>query len=275
MHWILQRRLKKLSQHAEPDPRFVRALEARLHAQMKPRGWQSPLLRFGAALASLVCIVGGTTGAYAYESEQVVPGHFLYPVRERIEHIEEQIAITPEKRVEVAVKHIERRIHEYGVLNRANQPIPPEQVAKIDDSIQRAVDDTLLIDAEKAEVLPVEISVPVKEEPLPANVPPIRKPELQAPVAMPTPVKPLIGIEKPESSLEQKIQRLNPQTRLRFEQIQKERQRIMDARSATSSREGIQRQNGEVLQSRLLELQRRIEMERRKARMEMLQMTNQ
>jgi hypothetical protein len=216
MHWILQRRLKKLSQHAEPDPRFVRALEARLHAQMKPRGWHSPLLRFGAALASLVCIVGGTTGAYAYESEQVVPGHFLYPVRERIEHIEERIATTPEKRVEVTVKHVERRMHEYEILSRTRRPIPPEQVAKIDASIQRAVDETLLIDAEQEEVLPTEIPVTVKEEPVPVSVPPVRAPELQAPAGMPLPVKPSVEIkkletvvvEKSEPSLEQKIQRL-------------------------------------------------------------------
>ncbi len=301
MHWTLKRRLKKLSQRAEPDPRFVQALEARILSQMKPRGWQSSLLRFGAALASFVCIVGGTTGVYAYESEQVLPGHFLYPVRESIEYIEEQIATTPEKRVEVTVKHIERRMHEYVVLNRTNRPIPPEQVAKIDASIQRAVDETVLIDAKKREALPKELPPENKEKPLPVevepkailvatstpvNVPPVRKPEPKKPEPIQPPVKPQAVLEKPERSLEQKIQSLDPQNRLRFQQIQKERESIakvlratstepVNARVTTSSREDVQRQNqGDMLQGRLLELQRRIEMERRKAQAEMLQKAN-
>src|SRR3989338_8315308 len=92
MLWSIRQNLKRLSRLAEPRPAFQRALRKEL---VVPRPWFVAVLKPAFATVSIVTMLGAGTATYAYTSDDVVPDHPLYPIREQVERVEEAIAVTP------------------------------------------------------------------------------------------------------------------------------------------------------------------------------------
>lgn len=138
--WFLSKRLERLGRRANPDPAFVRALELRLRQEMKPqpRLWTSWRGAVGFATTAVLLLVG--TGGFAYSAESVLPEHPLYPLRQALERVEDRLALNPEQRAEVRLKHVDRRLRERLLLNRLSKPVTEEQmhnfVANVEASIE-------------------------------------------------------------------------------------------------------------------------------------------
>lgn len=75
----------------------------------RPSWLQIGLLHKGAALAAVVLLLIGSTGAYAYVSPEVTEGTMLYPLKQAVESVEEVTKITPEAKAKFYLKQIKRR----------------------------------------------------------------------------------------------------------------------------------------------------------------------
>lgn len=116
MNWLLERKLKKIGRSASPRRAYVGALQKTLQAEMgHPVRWIDWKNVTVATLTSLSLIVGGT-GVYAYSSDEVTPDHPLYSLRQEIESVEEEAAVTPELKQHVQQNHQQRREHERQVM---------------------------------------------------------------------------------------------------------------------------------------------------------------
>lgn len=108
MFW-LKRQLKRLRREATPSDAFKDALLSRIVGAPVPRF----AFRFAAVgMAVVVLVFGMGTGVYAYESPDVVSGHPLYFVKQKIEDVESQFATTAEARAYFHAKMMERRMSE-------------------------------------------------------------------------------------------------------------------------------------------------------------------
>ncbi len=141
-------RLKRLSQTATPSREFA----LRLQSTLRERGaFASPRpvprssfglasLRFAGVALCLVVLLGTGTGAYAYTSDEVLPDHPLYPVRQSIENTEEVLAITPAWKERVRKKHLARKHKEIQRMleHRSDiERVPEREVLLKVDSILR------------------------------------------------------------------------------------------------------------------------------------------
>jgi len=110
--WKLNRTGKRLA----PRRAFRSALRNRLCEAAPERFGRSAGIRGWRLAAGGVCAVvlvfGGGTGVYAYESQDVVEGSMLYPVKAGIERAQEAIARTPAAKAEVHAVMLERRVQE-------------------------------------------------------------------------------------------------------------------------------------------------------------------
>ncbi len=116
--------LKALHWLGAPRPEFRRALLARLLANNQLSTTYRQHLRFprlATALAVLVLIFVGT-GAYAYESPNVIEGHPLFMVKKKLESARVRMARTPEDRARVHLWKMERRLRE--AEQQSNGAIP-------------------------------------------------------------------------------------------------------------------------------------------------------
>lgn len=86
----------------------------------RPNWLQIGFLHKGAALAVVVTLLIGSTGAYAYVSPEVTEGTALYPLKQAVESVEEAIKITPESKAKFYLKQIKRREREKEKLAGTN-----------------------------------------------------------------------------------------------------------------------------------------------------------
>lgn len=108
MFW-LKRQLKKLRREATPCSTFKDALLLRIVGAPAPRF----AFRFAAVGAAVVVLVFGmATGVYAYESPNVVDGHPLYFMKQKMEGVERRFATTSQARARFHAKMMERRLSE-------------------------------------------------------------------------------------------------------------------------------------------------------------------
>jgi len=63
----------------------------------------------------------GGTGVYAYASDQVLPDHALYPLRQSLERFEVQIAAVTPMKDRVHLRLLERRAREKKLLEQKQQ----------------------------------------------------------------------------------------------------------------------------------------------------------
>lgn len=98
-----------MARDARPTREFSDALLKKIVGVPQPR----PVFRFATVgIASLVLVFGMGTGVYAYESPDVIEGHPLYFVKEKLERMEEKMAPTSEARAEFHAKMYNRRMNE-------------------------------------------------------------------------------------------------------------------------------------------------------------------
>ncbi len=115
MFW-LKRQLRKLRRESTPSDAFKDALFQRIVGapEVIPgiRG-KYPVLNWAAVgMVVVVLVFGMGTGVYAYESPDVVDGHPLYFVKQKMEDVEGRFANTSEARAHFHAKMMERRMSE-------------------------------------------------------------------------------------------------------------------------------------------------------------------
>lgn len=139
MNLIIKRRLNQLCKRAEPDRDFTVALKRHLIKKI-PSRWHIHILKPVAGVATFAIIFGMTTGVYAYGSNSVLPHHLLYPVRTNIERMERALATDdPNDYADVALKHLEKRVHEIDVMDERSASVYEEDVRRVTTAVQRAM----------------------------------------------------------------------------------------------------------------------------------------
>lgn len=119
--------LYRMSRLASPDRQFVRSWN---QALIKAGYLPSPRFSFlsigktaTACLGVMLSLVGGTV-VYAYNSDQVLPDHPLYPVRSTIESVHLKMVRSSEEVERVRLQHVRRRMREARLLTVHEQPFP-------------------------------------------------------------------------------------------------------------------------------------------------------
>ncbi len=134
MIWFLARKLRIMGKRADPRPAFARAMRADLivkgylprHPSL--RRW---MVRHAAAASIILTTMAvGATGAYAYSSDEVLPDHPLYPVRQTLERIEERVVAPapPHFKERVLAQLARRRTHEVQMMVAKHRPLKPHEV---------------------------------------------------------------------------------------------------------------------------------------------------
>lgn len=136
MLWGIRHELKRLSRLAEPRAAFQRALRKEF---VVPRPWFVAVLKPAFATVSIVTMLGAGTATYAYTSDDVLPDHPLYPIREQVERVEEAIAFTPTKRAAIQLKRVKRRVHELEIMAVKRKVIQPAHVDKFTTDFDNAI----------------------------------------------------------------------------------------------------------------------------------------
>jgi hypothetical protein len=104
-----------------------------------------PKMKFAFAaklISTILAIVVGTTaigGGVALAADDSLPGDSLYPVKLTIEDIRLNMALTPGSQVDLALQFAEERTQEIKRLAGQEQPVPDEVVARMEQHIQRAM----------------------------------------------------------------------------------------------------------------------------------------
>jgi len=143
MNWFLKRKLKQLGRQGDPSPVFVRSLENKLRQQTGHPFWWVRWSRTIMATMSTLAITTSATGAYAYSSEDVLPDHPLYALRETIESINERVTLTPQGRAAVHQRNLQRHVHDLHKMEekkRVRQEKEKEKTKKIERKELKAED---------------------------------------------------------------------------------------------------------------------------------------
>lgn len=141
MNWLIERQLKKIAQRVDPDPHFTAALETRLKTTLGHPFWWIRARVWLMAGLTVLTVAGSATSVYAYTSDDVVPDHPLYALRQTIESVEIVTAFTPAQKVQVTVNHLERRIKEQRVMKARHRKISPTTLSTIQKELNTASDD--------------------------------------------------------------------------------------------------------------------------------------
>ncbi|HWQ99711.1 MAG TPA: DUF5667 domain-containing protein [Candidatus Methylomirabilis sp.] len=139
MLWNLKWKLHRLSRRADPDPAFQAALKKALLARIAPRPWYAIIMKPIAATVSVATMLGAGTAAYAYTSDDVLPDHLLYPVREQVERMEQAVASSPEKRAAVQLKQLKKRTREMEMMAAKKRMISQPHVERFTNGFDQAV----------------------------------------------------------------------------------------------------------------------------------------
>lgn len=122
MSFFLRMRLWRASRRSSPSSRFLRTLEAKLFPPAElVTLHRLRALRFAAVPAMLIVSFLGSTGVYAYASDEVLPDHALYPLRQSLERFEVQIAAVTPMKDRVHLRLLERRAREKKLLEEKQQ----------------------------------------------------------------------------------------------------------------------------------------------------------
>ncbi len=140
MDWFLGRKLSQLGTRANPEPCFVSTLEKTLKLQSGHRAWWIHWGRFAASATSVLFVAATATSAYAYTSDEVLPGTLLYPVRESMETVEMTIAQTPAVKAKTQVKQLRRHVHEAELLAARHKVISPQVEQRLNEKIDQATE---------------------------------------------------------------------------------------------------------------------------------------
>lgn len=126
--------LKKINAFVEYNPGRKHSF---IFYRVSPYIVRSPIAMVGkfASVLLLISIVG--TGGLSYASAGALPGDFLYPVKTNLlEKLEEQLAVTPEKKVALRQKRIETRFGEVETLIKEKK-ITKEKLSLVQNKIEK------------------------------------------------------------------------------------------------------------------------------------------
>lgn len=139
MTWHIRMRLKKLEARARPRRYFQSRLRTRL---VYPHGrpWHVVFVRPVAGMLTVAAVMGAGTSVYAYSSEDVLPSHPLYPVRQTLERVEERIAFSNTHRANLERKILLRRVREAELMEVRRMRIGPQDIERMMRAIQEAID---------------------------------------------------------------------------------------------------------------------------------------
>lgn len=91
------------------------------------------------SFALIVLIAGG--GTISYASEDTLPGDTLYTVKVNVkEPLEEKLAFTPQAKLEVKTKQVEKRLTEAQTLLQ-NNDTSPEKHKEVEDRVEKQVEE--------------------------------------------------------------------------------------------------------------------------------------
>ncbi len=137
--------LFKAKRSLSPDSHFKAKLQKQLSAvwdntyNTKYVWYQTVFFKHATGFATMVLMAGSLgTGAYAYTSPEVTEGSVLYPIKEKLESIEEIAQITPEAKAKFYLKKIERREEEKVVLKKKNVEL--KKIEKVEQLIEKTED---------------------------------------------------------------------------------------------------------------------------------------
>lgn len=122
----VEKMLNKMAQEAKPAKEFQERLKMQLEEKFQQKShknnfWNS-LFRFKLRFAgALVAIILTSTTIYAYNSDSVVRGDLLYPLKTATERVEGFFARTPERRALYYEKMAKRR--EAEIRNMENKDL--------------------------------------------------------------------------------------------------------------------------------------------------------
>jgi hypothetical protein len=136
-------RLWKISRRAKPDAAFLSQLEAALHARGARFAYIriTPVWRMAAVACSVVFLLGIGTSSYAYASENVLPDHPLYPLREYVEAAEERLAATPAGKAAIQRKHLERKLEEVRRIQERRSPVEDQLLERVEQALESGLDE--------------------------------------------------------------------------------------------------------------------------------------
>lgn len=139
MSVFLRYRLFRLAQKAKPSQAFLSGLESRLFPREQILSMHRlRIMRFAVAPALLIVSLLGGTGVYAYSSDDVLPGHALYPLRESVEGFEFQLASVTGMKDRVRLRLLERHVREKRLIEELQAPKPqPKPPAKAKEASVR------------------------------------------------------------------------------------------------------------------------------------------
>lgn len=139
MTWHIRMRLKKLEARARPRRYFQSRLRTRL---VYPHGrpWHVVFVRPVAGMLTVAAVMGAGTSVYAYSSEDVLPSHPLYPVRQTLERVEERIAFSNTHRANLERKILLRRVREAELMEVRRMRIGPQDIERMMRAMQEAID---------------------------------------------------------------------------------------------------------------------------------------
>jgi len=117
--WYNLRQIRKIGL---PRADFKKALWRDLSGAWPTTGfpnfawYQQPYFRY--AVVALVIMVFSALGtsAFAYTNPKIITGNMLYPLKQKIEKIEEKIKLTPEAKAKFYLKQLDKREAEKTVL---------------------------------------------------------------------------------------------------------------------------------------------------------------
>lgn len=140
MTYFLERKLKKLGHHADPDPQFLRVLEKRLRAQTGHPMWWVRGWKVAVGGLTAISLATSATSVYAYNSDDVLPDHPLYGLRTTIENVETSLATTPDAKARIQINHLVRRVKEQQMMVKKHKPVPTEVLTNIEKDLSSQID---------------------------------------------------------------------------------------------------------------------------------------
>lgn len=131
--------LRRVERQSRPDRHFRVRLRNRL-VYPYGRPWYVFAMKPVAGVMSIAVMMGAGTGVYAYSSEQVLPSHPLYPVRQEMEALEEHFQFTDVQRANLRRKLLSRRVHEAELMDAGNRKMAPQDISRITNAVRMAVE---------------------------------------------------------------------------------------------------------------------------------------
>lgn len=134
-------KLRRVSRRGAPDRSTRAAMRQKLQqAGYLPDRSSWAYARTIAVVSTVVMLsIAGATSTYAYVSDDVLPDHPLYSVRQGIEHAQIALAVTADAKARVHEEQLTRRLKEVADMQKQKRVIPAKRaqvfLAVLDEAV--------------------------------------------------------------------------------------------------------------------------------------------